>query len=128
MEADISGPQRTVMTARVHPVKAAHGDSGLALRDGHTVPFVVERAWLAPIGYYEETWYLVDPQTREVLYEGPKRVELIFGLQALTRLADTVTEPLALTRGRYLIVFALGGLKGGEVEMEAFEMPSEEAA
>ena len=116
------------MTSRIAPVRAGHGDSGIPLRDGRTLPFVVERGWLAPIGYYEEAWFLVDPQTREVLYEAPKRVELIRGLQALTELRDEVTEPLTLAPGRYLIVFALGGLKGGEVEAEAAEIASEEAA
>lgn len=126
--ADVSGPQRRVMSASVRPTRSAWGDSGIRLKNGRSLPFAVTRAWLAPVGYYQEAWYLVNPETREVLYEGPSQPRLIYGLQSFTKVSDVVTEPIALTPGRYLIVFALGGLKGGEVEVEASEAPAEEAA
>ncbi|MDQ3941454.1 MAG: hypothetical protein M3238_08900, partial [Actinomycetota bacterium] len=66
-----------------------------------------------------EQWFLVDPQTKEVLYEGPSVVRLIWGLQSLTEFTDEVAEEVVLEPGTYLVVFALGGLKGGEVEVEA---------
>lgn len=119
MEADINGPQRKILTARVRPAKASSGRDGIAIRDGRTVPFEVFRSWSAPAGYYPEQWFLVNPETREVLYESRSMTRYMFGLQAPSDLTDVVTEPLALEPGSYQIVFALGGLKGGELAIEA---------
>ena len=127
-EADISGNQRKILIARVAPRKAAHGDSGIALKDGRSLPFVVERTWSAPAGHYREQWFLVHPETREVLFEGPARTAQIFGLQAPTDLLDEVREPFGLEAGNYLVVFALGGIMGGQIEIQAAAGPSEEAA
>jgi hypothetical protein len=91
------------------------------------LPFVVNRSWSAPEGYYAEGWYLIDPATREVLYEGPRKTRLIWGLQGLTEIADEVTQPLALEPGNYQIVFALGDQQGGELDVSAVEV-GEEAA
>ena len=52
MQADINGPQRKVLVATVRPAKTAHGASGIALRRGRTLPFVIYRQWSAPAGYY----------------------------------------------------------------------------
>lgn len=128
MEADINGPQRKVVASSVRPSKLAHGGDGIALRDGKTLPFRVTRSWSAPAGYYPEQWFLVDPNTREVLYESHSVTRLVWGLQSLTEVTDEVPEPVALQPGTYLVVFALGGLKGGEVGVEAREAPQEEAA
>ena len=127
-EADISGTQRKILIARAAPLKAAHGDSGIALKDGRTLPFVVARTWSAPAGHYSEQRFLVHPETREVLYEGPARTTQILGLQAPTDLLDEVREPFPLDAGTYLVVFALGGIMGGQIEVEAAAGPSEEAA
>jgi hypothetical protein len=116
------------MTSRVFPAKRSHGDMGIALRSGRTLPFVVSREWSAPAGHYVENWYLVHPETREVLFEGPQREISVWGLQSLTELRDEVTERIRLQPGTYLVVFALGGLLGGQVEVEAVEAPAEEAA
>jgi hypothetical protein len=129
MQADINGPQRKILVASVRPAKAAHGSSGIALRGGRTLPFVIYRQWSAPAGYYAEQWFLVVPDTKEVVYEGQVRREtLIWGLQAVTELTDTVTESIKLGPGTYKVVFALGGLLGGELDVEAFEAPAEAAA
>ena len=128
MEADVAGTQRKIIASRVEPVRAAHGDSGIATRGGRTLPFEVERTWSAPAGYYPEQWFLVVPETREVLYESPAKQQLIFGLQGPTTLRDVVSEPFDLAPGSYLVVFALGGLRGGDVTVEAREVPREEAA
>lgn len=119
MEAQISGTQRKVMTSSIRPVKLSHGASGIALRDGRTLPFRVERSWSAPAGVYPEQWFLVRPDTREVLYEGPNVERAIWGLQGLTDVSDDVTEPFALEPGSYLVVFSLGGYMGGQLEVEA---------
>lgn len=122
MEAQISGTQRKVMTASVRPVKLSHGEAGIALRDGRTLPFRVERSWSAPAGMYPEQWFLVRPDTREVLYEGPSVERAIWGLQGLTDVADDVTEPFPLGPGSYLVVFSLGGYMGGQLEVEASDV------
>ena len=119
MEADINGPQRKTVMTRVKPAKATHGSEGIVLQDGKTLPFEVYRAWSAPAGYYPEQWFLVDPKTKEVLYESPARTRHIFGLQAPTEITDIVEEPFELPAGAYQVVFALGGLKGGEIDVSA---------
>jgi hypothetical protein len=121
MEAQISGTQRKVMTSSVRPAKLTHGASGIPLRSGKTLPFRVNRSWSAPAGVYPEQWFLVRPDTREVLHEGRSVERAIWGLQGLTEVADEVGEPLALEPGPYLVVFALGGHMGGQAEVEAFE-------
>src|SRR3712207_3839110 len=118
MEADISGSQRKVVTSWVRPVKALHGAEGIPIARGQTLPFRLYRAWSAPEGYYPEQWFLVHPETREVLFESGAPIRLIWGLQGLTELTDEIADPIDLEPGTYLIVFALGGLKGGELEVE----------
>lgn len=128
MEADISGHQRKVVSSAVRPARAVHGRSGIALKGGRSLPFIVSRKWNAPAGNYQEQWFLVAPDSREVLFEGPVREILVFGLQSLTEVADVVDEPIELAPGTYLIVFALGRIMGGQVEVEASEPQTEEAA
>ena len=121
MEAQISGTQRKVMASSVRPAKLSHGTAGIPLRAGKTLPFRIERSWSAPAGVYPEQWFLVRPDTREVLHEGTVVERPIWGLQGLTDVADEVADPVALDPGSYLIVFALGGNMGGQAEVEAFE-------
>lgn len=128
MQADVNGPQRKILTAQVRPVRATHGSSGIALRDGRTLPFVVIREWSAPAGYYSEQWFLVDPATQEVLFEGPVEEALIWGLQSRTERRTEIRHQIALEPGAYQIVFALGGLRGGDAEVVAADAPAEEAA
>ena len=117
MEADINGPQRKTLMTKVRPAKSAHGSEGIVVKDGKALPFEVHRSWSAPAGHYPEQWFLVDPKTREVLYESRRVTRSIFGLQAPTEVIDRVDEPLELAPVPYLIVFALGDMKGGEVEV-----------
>lgn len=128
MEADISGSQRKVVASSVRPASRAHGEQGIAVRGAETLPFVVTRSWSAPEGTYRETFYLVDPRSREVLFEGPVREELVWGLQSLTEFRDTITEPIAIRPGSYAIVFSLGRGSGGEFPVEVVEVSEESAA
>ncbi len=124
MEADVQGLQRKVLSSSVRPIKAAHGQAGIPLENGRTLPFVVRRGWSAPAGHYLERWFIVK-RDGEVLFEGPVRPELlIWGLQSLTEVVDDVLEPIPLSPGKYSIVFALGGVKGGSIELEAAEIGS----
>ena len=128
MEADINGPQRKVLMSRVRPERAALGAEGISLRDGQTLPFEVYRAWSAPAGHYPEQWFLVNPKTKEVLYESRSVVRAMFGLQAPTEVTEVVSEPVPLEPGAYQVVFALGGLKGGEMDVTVGEADTASAA
>ena len=127
MEADINGPQRKILGASVRPAKHAFGSEGIALKDGRTLPFIVTRSWSAPAGHYPEQWFLVHPDTNEVHYESPTTEISVFGLQAISEFKTEVDDRIELDAGKYLIVFALGGLKGGEIEVEAGEVSTEAA-
>ena len=120
--AEIEGHQRKVINSEVRPARSSHGSSGIPLSGGRTLPFVVERSWNAPAGRYVEGWYIVDPETREVLYEGPQQLTLVWGLLSETEFTDEVDPRLKLDPGRYLVVFALGGIMGGQLEVDAFEV------
>lgn len=109
------------MRSSVRPVRGGYGVEGIPVRDGKTLPFVVSRGWNAPAGYYPETFYVVAADTGEVYYEGPTEVRLIWGLPSITDVSSRVEEPFELPPGRYKVVFALGGVKGGELDVEAFD-------
>ncbi|MGH2754709.1 MAG: hypothetical protein ACRDLB_09755 [Actinomycetota bacterium] len=128
MEADISGSQRKVVTSEVVPTRRMLGDSGIPVRNGRTLPFRVARTWSAPAGTYLERFYIIDPRSREVLYEGPAVERSVWGLQSLTEFATDVRDPISLAPGSYAVVFSLGRMLGGEVPVEAFEVSAEEAA
>lgn len=128
MEADVKGPQRKVIASEVRPIRRAHGEAGISLRHGKALPFTVLRSWVAPAGYYVEQWWLVHPETKDILYESEPREALIWGLQATTELLDEVHASIPLEAGTYHLVFSLGGLKGSEVEVEAVDLPVVEAA
>jgi hypothetical protein len=122
--ADIKGPQRTVLGFEVKPVKPSQGEAGIPLRGGRTLPFTVLRQWIAPAGRYAERFYLVDKESREIIWEGPERLQSAWGLQGATEETTIVEDSFALDAGTYLIVFALGGVSGGEFDVEAFEVPA----
>ena len=126
--ADIAGAQRKVVVWSIRPLRPSHGDGGIAVRNGRTLPFVVTREWSAPAGHYQENFYIVDPESREIIFEGPGGVETMWGLQGLTRVTTRIEQPFDLTPGTYLLFFGLGGVGGGEFEFEAVEAPASEAA
>lgn len=127
MEAELRGHQRKVVDARIVPVKMAHGPLGIPTRNGRTLPFRVKRQWSAPAGHYIEQLYIVDPKTREVLFEAPPREVRLLGLQALTALTDDVTDSFSLKSGPYLVVYALDGISGGEFDVETIDVAAEAA-
>ncbi len=119
--ADIAGIQRKVMRSSVRPARSGQGIAGIPVRDGKTMPFVVARGWNAPAGYYPEAFYLVAPDSGEVYYASPTVSRLIWGLPSITDVETTVDEPIEMAPGTYSLVFALGGIKGGEVSVEVFD-------
>lgn len=127
MEADIAGNQRKVIRSLIRPVRSVHGTGGIAVRDRKTLPFVVARGWNAPAGNYPEAFYIVDPKTAEVYYESPTQTRLIWGLPSVTDIETEVTDPIELPPGTYQVVFALGGVKGGETTVEVVEIDTQAA-
>lgn len=127
MEAQISGLQRKVVQHQVKPVSAAHGGSGIPLKDGTALPFKVTRSWSAPAGVYVEQMFLIDPKTREVLYEGRARETAIWGLQGTTEMIDEIDSNLSLQPGTYALVFALDSVEGGRFEVDAHEVSTQAA-
>jgi len=122
--ADTKGPQRRVLAIEVRPVKPSQGDAGIPLSRDRTLPFTVLRQWIAPAGHYAERFYLVDKDSREIIWEGPQRRQTTWGLQGATEEKTTVDDSIRLKPGSYLLVFALGGVSGGEFDVEAFEVPA----
>ena len=122
--ADVKGPQRRILSFEVNPVKASQGEAGIPLSGGRTLPFVVRRAWIAPAGHYAERFFIVDKESREIIFQGPERPLTAWGLQGATEEATTVEDSFRLDPGNHLIVFALGGISGGEFDVEAFEVPA----
>jgi hypothetical protein len=120
--ADISGPQRRVLAFKIGPAKPSHGDVGIPLSRGRTLPFVVWRQWIAPAGHYAERFYIVDKDSREIIWEGPQREQTTWGLQGATEERTTIDDSFPLEPGNYLVVFALGGVSGGEFDVNAFEV------
>jgi hypothetical protein len=118
-EADISGSQRKVISTTVAPARRSEGEAGIPVRKGRTLPFRVSRLWSAPAGHYSERFYIVAPESREVLFEGPEHLLLIWGLQAPTEVVDHIDEAIPLEPGVYKLFFALGGIAGGEEDVEA---------
>lgn len=122
MEAQITGTQRKVLAHSVAPLKRAHGANGIPVSEGTSLGFRVRRSWSAPAGIYRERFYLIDPGSREVLFEGPQGEIAVWGLQSLTEVSDEVRTPFPLQPGTYAVVFALGGVSGGEFEVTAVEV------
>lgn len=123
MEADVTGWQRKVLRSLVRPRNRSFGATGIPLKEGRTLPFEVIREWSAPAGRYTERWFLVLPESGEVVHEGPVRPEAsVHGLQSLTEIVDEVMSPVELDARLYSVVFSLGGVKGGEMEVEAAEL------
>ena len=108
-------------------MRSAHGTDGIAVRDGKTLLFVVARGWNAPAGNYPEAFYIVDPKTAEVYYESPTATRLIWGLPSVTDVETEVTQPIELPPGTYQVVFALGGVKGGDSTVEVSEVDTQAA-
>jgi hypothetical protein len=115
MEADISGSQRKIMGSSVRPLRAADGTDGIKVGDGRTLPFILERSWNAPAGVYLEQWFLVGDATGEVWHISPAVERQVWGLQSLTDISEQVVDPIAVEPGAFKIVFALGGVRGGEL-------------
>lgn len=106
-----------LVSARVSPAGRPY-EAGLALREGFTVPFVVERSWAGPAGNYTEQWS-IRRHDGEVLFHGDSKWIRVRGMQSVTEWKDVVDDPLRLDPGTYLLVFVVEGHFMGSVEIAA---------
>ena len=91
---------------------------GILISGGGTTPFVVERGWSGPAGYYNEQWS-IRRGGREVLYQSEPRQIFVRGPQSVTNYMDTVSERIRLEPGNYELVFLIEGMFMGHVPIQA---------
>lgn len=106
-----------LIRARVAPAEAPF-EQGIKLIDGKTAPFIVERGWSGPGGNYTEQWS-IRRGGREVLYKSEEKLIFVRGIQSITAYKDQVDEPIELSPGDYNLVFIVGGMFMGSVEITA---------
>lgn len=92
-------------------------ETGILIDGGGTKPFVVERGWSGPAGYYNEQWS-IRRGGREVLYESEPRQIFVRGIQSVTNYTDTVDERIRLEPGSYELVFLIDGMFMGNVGVQ----------
>lgn len=92
-------------------------ESTIEVRDGKSLPFLVERSWSGPAGHYIEQWSLRRGM-REVVYKSQPNSVFVRGIQSLTTHTDRVEEAIPLEPGSYRLVFVVEGHFMGSVEVE----------
>ena len=112
--------QQEILVELVRAGARPEGDSveGIIVDRGGTKPFVVERGWSGPAGYYLEQWS-IRRGGREVLYQSEPRQIFVRGVQSVTNYTDTVTDRIRLEPGNYQLVFLIDGMFMGNVEVHA---------
>lgn len=92
-------------------------ESTIEVREGKSLPFLVERSWSGPAGHYIEQWSLRRGM-REVVYKSQPNSVFVRGIQSLTTHTDRVEEAIPLEPGSYRLVFVVEGYFMGSVEVE----------
>jgi len=112
--------QQEILVELVRAGARPEGESveGIIVDGGGTKPFVVERGWSGPAGYYLEQWS-IRRGGREVLYQSEPRQIFVRGVQSVTNYTDTVTGRIRLEPGNYQLVFLIDGMFMGHVEVQA---------
>ena len=113
-----------LVQARVAPVERPW-EEGIALEDGRTRPFLVERGWSGPAGTYIEQWSILR-EGRYVIHQSKPRYISVRGMQTVSKEVDRVERPIAMEPGTYDLVFIVEGFRMGSVNIEA--RPNEAAA
>lgn len=93
-------------------------EEAIAVNDGRTLPFAVERSWSGPAGKYIEQWS-IRRGMGEILYESDPKYVFVRGIQSITTHTDRVEVPFEIDPGRYRLVFAVEGYFMGAVDIEA---------
>jgi hypothetical protein len=105
-----------LIDAKVVPADRPHGE-GIIVADGSTLPFLVERGWSGPSGYYLEQWS-IRKSGREILYTGEVKPISVRGPQSVTRYTDRVDNPIKLEDGTYMLAFVVEGRFMGSTEIQ----------
>lgn len=92
-------------------------ENRIAVTDGRTLPFIVERSWSGAAGNYIEQWS-IRREMRDIMYKSEPRQIFVRGLQSLTKHTDRVNEPIALDPGSYRLVFVVEGYFMGSADIE----------
>ena len=107
-----------VVDARTYAAQGADAEGGIYLvaTPGRALPFVVHRAWKAPVGFVAEEFRLIGPSGRLVYRWGPEPRRM-HGAMDLTVEADTITDAVIEETGTYVASFILGDWLLGEIEV-----------
>ncbi|MGH2810264.1 MAG: hypothetical protein ACRDIA_05220 [Actinomycetota bacterium] len=111
--------QLELVTARVAPAEEPLED-GIRLKNGKTLPFLVERTWSGPAGSYNEQWS-IRRGGKEIVYGSESKPIWVKGLQSIRTYTDRVDEPISLEAGTYNLVFVAEGYFMGSREITAAE-------
>ncbi|MGI8426165.1 MAG: hypothetical protein ACR2FO_03785 [Actinomycetota bacterium] len=93
---------------------------GLPVAGGTALPFVIERSWAGPAGYYWEQWSIRRGGRDAIFTSEPKQI-FIKGLQSVRTFTDRVEAPISIGPGTYNLVFIVGELFMGSVEIKVEE-------
>jgi hypothetical protein len=107
-----------VVDAGVYSAQGADAPPGIYLvaTPSRALPFVVHRAWKAPVGFVAEEFRLIGPSGRPAYRWGPE-VRRMRGAMDLTVEADTVTDAVLEETGTYVASFILDDWLLGEIEV-----------
>jgi hypothetical protein len=105
-----------LIRAKVRPAEHPW-DEGIDVKDGHSLPFHVERGWSGPAGHYWEQWSIRRDGT--TLYSSAPREIWVRGMQSVTTHTDRVDDSFSLEPGDYQLVFLVHGYLMGEVTITA---------
>lgn len=101
--------------AGVSPADAPY-ETGIRTVDGKTKPFLVDRQWGGPAGYYNEQWSI--RQGNKVAHSSDVSLRFVRGLQSASRYVDRVNQPIELDPGSYKLVFVVEGRFMGAADIE----------
>jgi hypothetical protein len=116
-KANVEDVYLELVRARAVPVERPW-EEGIALEDGRTRPFVVERGWSGPGGTYVEQWSILR-EGRYVVHQSRPRYISVRGMQTVSKEVDRVDRPIAMEPGTYDLVFTVEGFRMGAVKIEA---------
>ncbi|MFN2543637.1 MAG: hypothetical protein ABR600_03565 [Actinomycetota bacterium] len=107
-----------VVDARVYSDQGADGPAGVYLVGvpGRALPFVVHRAWKAPVGFVSEEFRLIAPSGHLAYRWGPE-VRRMHGAMDLTVEAETITDAVLDETGPYVASFILDEWLLGEIDL-----------
>jgi hypothetical protein len=106
-----------LVKARVAPVERPWED-GIALEEGRSRPFLVERGWSGPGGTYIEQWTILK-EGRYVVHQGRPKYISVRGMQSISKEVDRIERPIEMEPGEYDLVFVVEGFRMGSVKIEA---------